>query len=257
MKTRTALAAALLCSALTQALAQTTQVDWTNFSSVPATQNALLFRDASGTPLSQGSPVLNTDGMLVQLGFFAGSTTANNFTGTWTPITGATFAQFPTQPARTAIGDSPDLTGSGNGVITFNTTFTQGSNEVRVYAFDPDGIFSDPGTYTTLSSISINNVQLPNGQVLAIRFYDSTNDTGSYNTVSADNWLWQAPTVAGSIVNINLAANFTGSGGAAALEFEDAANPFLTTVPEPSTYALILLGLGSLAYMRRRRQSRS
>lgn len=258
MKNKIATIAAILIGSFSSALGQTTQVDWTNFSSISSVQSAILFRDADGTPLSQGAATANTDGMLVQLGYFTSGTASNNFAGTWTPLTGFVFSQLPSQPARTAIGDSPFLTGSGNGVITFNTTFTEGSDLVRVYTLDPDGLATDPGTYLTRSSITITSATPPNGQILAIRFYNSPGDTGLYNTVSADNWTWQSPTAAGALVSsINLASNFTNSNGAPSLEFEDAANPFLTTIPEPSTYMLFATAAFGMLAMRKLKSRRS
>ena len=230
---------------LSSAAGQTTTVDWTNFSSDATTQNAILFRDAGGTPLSEGSPTQNTDGFLVQLGYFSMGTTGSNFSGVWIPLTGAL------NTGRTAIGDNPALIGSGDGVITFNTFFRPGTNAVDVY--DPD---FDAGYYVTQSSIMISNTTPANGQVLAIRFFGSTDDTGTYNTVSADNWLWQQPdTAGGGLVNINLATNFNGSGGAPMLEFEDPLNPFLTTIPEPSTVTLMVLAAAGLVGYRRFRRS--
>ena len=233
-----AVAVALMAAS---AAAQTTTVDWSNFSPDPTTQNAILFRDATGTPLSQGVATQNTDGFLVQLGYFSLGTPGSNFAGVWIPLTGAL------NTGRTAIGDSSNLSGSGNGVITFNTFFRPDSTAVDVY--DPD---FDAGYYVTQSAVMITNSTPANGQVLAIRFFGSTDENGNYNTVSADNWLWASPsTTGGGLVNINLATNLNGSGGAPLLEFEDAANPFLTTIPEPSTYALLTLGAIGLAGYRR------
>lgn len=236
------LVAAVVAIVAASATAQTTTVDWTNFSANATTQNAILFRDATGTPLSQGAATQNTDGFLVQLGYFSLGTTESNFAGVWIPLTGAL------NTGRTAIGDNSSVSGSGDGVITFNTFFRAGSAAVDVY--DPD---FDVGYYVTQSAVMITNTTPANGQVLAIRFFGSTDASGNYNTVSADNWLWASPnTPGGGLVNINLATNFNSSStGAPMLEFEDAANPFLTTIPEPSTYALLTLGAIGMAGYRR------
>lgn len=224
---------------------QTTTVNWDNFSGTPSNQDALLFRDSSGVALTQGVATSNTDGALIQLGYFSGGTTANNFAGTWIPITGF----GPT--LHTSIGDSPDLSGGGLGIIFFNTFFSLNTNDVQVYSpFPPT---PDPGAYITQSSIQITNTTPPNNQVLAIRFYDTTTGTsGNYNTVSADDWLWQTPNTSGPIVSINLETNVFFGG--APLEFEDFNNPFETAIliPEPSTYALLMLGLLGAAIGRRR-----
>lgn len=201
----------------------TTSVDWFNNSST-------LFRDAAGNPLFQGAVNLNNDGALVQLGYFSNATPGDNFAGTWIPLTG--FGAAP----RTTIGDSPDLTGLGAGRIGFNTVFFFGSNLAEV--FDPA---FDIGAYQTQSSVSITTTSSggtpPPGQVLAIRFFNTNGTGGQYNTVSADSWLWAAPTAQTSSVLLNV--------GTASLRWEDPANPFLTTIPEPSTYAL--LGSATLA----------
>jgi len=238
--------ATVLCATVAVSSAQETTVNWGNFSANPTTQNSILLRDENGVPLSQGSAGTNSDGTLVQLGYFVGSNTtgSNNFLGTWTPITGSLTS------TRTSIGDSFDLSGSGNGEIDFTTFFVSGGNQPFVY----DPMFS--GAYQTQSSITITDITPPNGQVLAIRFYDSADTSGNYNTVSADNWLWQSPnTPGGGQLNISLATNFTSG---PALEFESVAiygitgSEFLTVIPEPSTYALVLTGITGLAFARRR-----
>jgi len=253
----------LFASLLTVAIAgvslaqDTTTVNWGNFSANPTTQNSILFRDANGIALSQGVANQNTDGMLVQLGYYSGATSgSSNFVGTWTPLTGFTFSSLPTQPARTSIGDafnnnSGGGNGSGAGVIDFTTFFVSGDNQPFVY--DPQ--FS--GAYQTLSSVSISNSTPPNGIILSIRFYDTTNGTGNYNAVSADSWTWQSPnTAGGGQVNISIATLFNdGPGGAFAdLEWFDPNNPFKTTVPipEPSTFALLGLGAAGMLVLRRR-----
>lgn len=219
--------------------AQTTTVNWFN-------NGSTLLLNINGVALSQNAAGTNTDGMLVQLGYFSGSSTSANFTGTWTPLTGAS------STSPTTVGDSPRLGGAGDGVIAFNTFFTTGSSAVNVY----DSAFGDTGAYTTQSSVTIGASTPANGQVLAIRFYDTHDGTtGFYNTVSADNWLWQTPTNAGPVITMNLATS--------PLEFQDAANPFRTSIPvaaipEPSAAVLAGIGIGTIAISRlvRRRYGR-
>jgi hypothetical protein len=222
----------------------TTEVDWFN-------SGTTLFLDQNGVALSQGTGNINTDGRLVQLGYFSAGTALNNFAGTWNPLTGATFGQLPTSPSRTAIGDSSAnlAGGSGNGRIAFTTVFHFGSNLADVY----DPAF-DTGAYTTQSSATIGLTTPPNGQVLAIRFYNSNDASGKYNTVSADNWTWQTPTDVGQVVLVNLTTS--------PLEWESVFSFGLTgtefrtvlPIPEPSTLACLLLGgAGTLALGARRR----
>jgi hypothetical protein len=260
MKQQWVCALALSVLGTTVSFAQdTTTVNWGNFSSTSTTQNAILFRDAGGTALSQGVATTNTDGMLVQLGYFNAATTANNFgDGTWVPLTGFTFSSLPTQPARTSIGDSFNNTGSGNGVIDFQTFFLPGENQPYVY--DP----SFSGAYQTQSSITITNSLPQTGQVLSIRFYDATTNAGHYNTVSADNWTWQSPnTAGGGQVNISIATLYAdGPGGSLPdLEWQSVSvfglngTEFRTVlpIPEPSSLALFGIGLVAIPLLRRRK----
>lgn len=231
----------------------TTTVNWGNFSSNSGTQSSILFRDAAGNPLSQGVSNTNSDGTLVQLGYYSGAVDGNNnFTGNWTPITG-----FGSALPRTAIGDAFNNNGgggngSGAGVIDFTTFFISGEDQPFVY--DPQ--FS--GSYQTQSSVVITNTTPPNGIIMSIRFYDTINGlTGNFNAVSANSWVWQSPnTSGGGQVNISIATLFNdGPGGALAdLEWFDPNNPFKTTVPipEPSTYALLAFGAIGMMALRRR-----
>jgi hypothetical protein len=232
MKIKLLLSAVAVLSALVCARAETT-VDWFNNSST-------LLLDSTGAALPQGVAAINTDGALVQLGYFSMGTTSSNFAGTWIPITGF----GPT--LHTSIGDSSDNSGLGAGLIGFNTFFTAGSSTVQVY----DATAGDTGQYFTQSSITISNTLPPSSQVLAIRFYNTTTGTsGFYNTVSSDTWLWQTPnTTGGGMVAINL--------GSSTLEFEASGplNDFRTVipVPEPSTFALLAVSALGLVLIRRR-----
>lgn len=195
--------------------ASTTTVTWSNNAST-------LLRDSSGTPLSQNAPTVNQDGALVQLGYFSGGTTGGNFSGTWIPLT-----------MGTTIGDSSNLLGSGNGQISFTTFYEDLKNVASIY------INEDLGHYDTTSSLTITGSTPPNGKVLAIRFFDTHDGlTGSYNSVSADTWLWKSPSDLGESLLINFAAS--------TLEWEDASNPFRTALPVPEPSAALLLGGGIL-----------
>jgi hypothetical protein len=182
-----------------------TTVDWHNSATT-------LLRDAGGNPLPQGSASSNSDGMLVQLGYFTSATTANKFSGTWTPLTGAGGRP------RTAIGDSFNLLGSGNGALQFNTFFLTGTATIEVYDLN------DSGHYQTQSSVGIWPTTPPNSQILGIRFYDTPDGQfGYYNTVSSDTWRWKTPTASGSVVQIDLSSS--------TLAFQDPNNPLLTAIP--------------------------
>src|SRR5437762_6769656 len=189
-----------------------TTVDWSNSAST-------LLRDSAGAALPQGSATANSDGRLVELGYFTTATTADKFSGSWIPLTSA--GSLP----RTAIGDSFNLTGAGDGVIQFNTFFRSGTATAEVYDA------TDPGHYQTQSLAGVTATTPPDNQIMAIRFYDTADgSSGHYNTVSSDTWRWKTPVPSGTVVAIDL-ANST-------LAFEDAANPFKTsitvTAPRPS-----------------------
>lgn len=182
-----------------------TTVNWYN-----STTSTL--RDMAGNPLTQGNASLNCDGDLIQLGYFTTATTANKFSGTWIPLTGA-----PGQP-RTTIGDSFNLAGSGDGVVQFNTFFLSGTATVEVYDA------SDSGHYQTQSAIGVSATTPPENQILALRFYDTADGrSGHYNTVSSDTWRWKAPAVFGSVLQLDL-SNST-------LAFQDPSSALMTTIP--------------------------
>jgi len=192
---------------------QSTTVDWHNSATT-------IVRDAAGNPLSQGSASSNTDGALVQLGYFTSATTANLFSGTWTPLTGG-----PGRPGTT-VGDSFNLLGSGDGVLQFNTFFLAGTATVEVYDLN------DTGHYQTRSSVGISPAAPPDNHILAIRFYNTVDGRfGFYNTVSSNTWRWKTPTTAGSVVQIDLSSS--------TLAFQDPSNPLLATIPVGSPAQLV------------------
>lgn len=204
-----------------------TTVSWFN-------NGSTLLRDSANNPLSQGAAAANQDGALVQFGFFTTGTTGSNFAGDFVPLTFGTH-----------IGDSAGLTGEGAGRIGFQAFFTSGSSTVDVF----DSLL-DAGAYTTVAAVSISGTIPAPNQVLAIRFFDTTNGaTGFFNTVSADTWLWQTPTPLGATLTIDF-ANST-------LEWQDPANAFRTTlpVPEPSIASAVIFGV-LLVSLRRRGSER-
>jgi hypothetical protein len=224
MKTRlnkSLILSALIAAMPVAALADATTVDWYN-------NNATLFRDASNNPLTAGNANLNGDGAPVEIGYYSASTTANNFAGTWVPLS-----------LTTTVGDTAGEVGGLAGRIEFTTFFTLGSANVEHYVNGlDDGFFAD----TLSAPISASNPSTTN--VLSIRFYNAAET--QFNVVSSDSWVWVAPTFAGS----NLLLDVT----SASLEWLDAANAFKTTVPVPEPTAFALVGGAlALAALRRRR----
>ena len=171
--------------------------------------------DNVGNPLLPGTSI-DGDGDLIQIGYFSGDTAT--FSGDWIPITGLGSAN-PT--LLTSIGDGGDSTSFGifSGSILFDTT--------------------DPASSSALPT---------GGTQLAIRFYNDTTEATAthYNTVTSSDLSWEFPTPS------------TPQGTPAALDmdgttlvWEDALNPFMTTIPEPASAALGLLS--GLFLLRRRR----
>lgn len=252
------LSAVLLGAFHTASAQEAVTVSFGNFSSDGPTQTSLLLRDEAGIALSQGMANVNTDGALIQLGYYSMATAGNNFLGDWIPITGFNS----TLGTRTSIGDSADLAGSGNGRISFGATFSSGTNQVRVYTFDPDGFNSDPGTYETQSQVTIMAPQPgppavaavpPSGQIMSIRFYNNSAGNALYNAASSNSWTWIPPSLNPTTNTFDFAA----AQAAGSLVFENFDNPFRTVilVPEPSTYAL--LGVGALLLARARFRKRA
>jgi hypothetical protein len=156
------------------------------------------------------------DGAIIQIGYFTGAT--STFTGTWVPITGLGSVN---SALLTSVGDGGESTDTGifQAVAIFNTDNPQASG-----------------------SLPANNTQL------AFRIYNDTTLAGSthYNTVTNANWLFKTPaTPAPTPITMSM--------DAAGLVWQDAANPFKTSIviPEPST--ALLGAVGALGLLRRRR----
>ena len=226
-----------------------TTVNWSNFTFDSGTQSSVLFRDAAGNALSQGTGSVNTDGALVQLGYYDAATAGNNFLGNWVALTG--FGPS----VHTSIGDAssnPAAGGSGNGIADFVTLFNLNTSNPIVYP-------GDTGTYATQSQVAVTATTPANGQILSIRFYDNPAGSGNFNAISANDWIWSSPTTTGggAIVNLLIADAFAdGPGGSLAdLVFQfgpSSAFRTVTPVPEPSTYALLAVGAAGMVALRRR-----
>jgi hypothetical protein len=201
-----------------------TTVDWAN------TLAGSFYSDAAKTILlSEGTPEINGDGFVLQLGYYDQATTANNFLGTWVPLTGEGSAN--TAFNTTSIGDDEANVGLGDGLFSFTTTFVVGS-----------------GT-------SGNNLPSSTAIPLAIRFYnsDSIATATAYGAVSNDavEWLWKTPAFDDTAV-IDIAVDPTTAG---TLEWQGGGTGYYTNqpIPEPSAVCLAGLALAGLAFQRRKR----
>lgn len=188
-----------------------------------------------GNPLSAGNTSLDGDGFVLQLGYYTGATTGNNFLGNWVSLTGEGSA------------NTGNITGTG---LNFNQT-TIGDTDDR----NPDGAAGTFAVSVTFDTAFANKSQnLPAvGVPLAIRFFNSTTvgPTALFNVVSNDAWLWQTPGEAPSQPVISMSLSD------ANLEWQSVAQgqsdtEFMTVIPEPSSAALLGLGAAVLGLRRRR-----
>ena len=190
-----------------------------------------LYKDRNGVPLDNQNPITagNGQGQLVQLGYFSTATDSNLFSGNFIPL-----AQFNSGDSATGTTNVPS--GRISLIVQFDLT-------LQAINF-PDGAATS--SYAALNSYPAA------GAPLAIRWYDTTNTAGFYNSVSATNWDWVVPTntPAASIVLNPDAANFP-----VGLAFQSAANPYVAAIPEASTFACVGMGLFMLVTFRRFRRA--
>lgn len=132
--------------------------------------------DSNNNPLSSGV-ARNGDGHLITLGYYSeanSSSISNHFAGDWIPLT-----------QGTRVGDSSTGYGFNDGMFSFTSTFTEGSDVVNIFPFEP-------AFFQLISDHAISN-ELPRaGTPLCIRFYDSKELSAStkYNAVTGEDWLW-------------------------------------------------------------------
>jgi hypothetical protein len=211
--------------AKSHAVEQQLVVHWKSSTSEGSTD---LLKDRNGVKLKSGAGP-NHDGDVVTLGYFTEATSSgvdsDLFLGEWVPLT-----------TGTRIGDSSSGYGYGDGMFSFTTVFTIGTNSVSVYPNEPAG-------YLVTAPAIINTTTPTPGDPIAIRFYDldPTDGTVKYNTVSNVNWRW--PSVSGGIPsNLYIKAS---SGTAAAASkwiygntFEAPGSPFQTVLGAKTTLTL-------------------
>lgn len=189
-------------------------------------------RDLGGTALTAGTAA-SGDGAVVQIGYYTGATAGNNF--------GLPGAQWNA------------LTGEGSlfGVsTTIGDTVPSGAG--------PGKIFTDDLNVFTGTNGGVNDGLLPAAnQVLSIRLYNtaSLGTATFFNAVSNNSWLWATPANSPSQPLIFLFLDDPGLVAQNLVPVGTAGSNVNTTipiVPEPTSTALLMLGLVSLASRRRR-----
>jgi hypothetical protein len=200
-----------------------------------------LFSDAAKTQLlTAGNLSINGDGAVLQLGYYEGATTSNNFgNGTFIPIAGSGSNNSNVLAATLTIGDRV-INGGTSGEFWLGTIdFTVG----------------DSPNFTQTTPVA--------GTPLSLRFFNNTTIESStfYNAVSNDYWVWGTPAIAPAnpLVYISLADGDSPSpypmewlGGGSSAFYTSIS---LAPVPEVSTFGL-LSGLALLViagYQHRRR----
>ena len=196
------------------------------------------------TPLNGGTG--NHNGAVLQLGYFTSSTTGSLFSGNWVPLTGE--GSLNTTFANTRIGDFPS---NGGAAGTFAFSVGQGSTPYIFNAVSNP----NPGTTFTLGDAGTGNSLPAGGTLLAVRFYNNTTIALStfFETVANASWKWVTPNspppspVAITFDDPGTRVQSTGN-----LVSGAAIRTATPTVPEPTSAALLMVGLVSLASRRRR-----
>jgi PEP-CTERM motif len=166
-----------------------------------------------GIPLTAGIQNIDGDGTILQVGYYTMATSLNPFLGEWVAMTG------PGTPYVTTVGDGGRLAGRFK-------------------------------TISLLEAGTFSFVEPAAGTPLTLRFYDSTTISSStyFNAVSttSGSFNWVAPSTPQSGTGLALPA-------ADAVWQAGAGSAFRTTIPipEPSSVAILVLGMGALAMRRR------
>ncbi len=182
----------------------------------------LLLKNNAGVALSAGGPG-DGDGIAVQIGYYDGATTSNNFSGNWVPLTGQN--SLNTAFLTTSIGDGQGVDGEFYGTYVFNSSL--------------------PNTFNSLPP----STTIP----LSLRFYNTLliSNATLFNTVSDDLWLWKTPASPSPFP-----PQIIMSLGDAGLEWQGGnGTEFKTTlaIPEPTSALLLAAGAAGLLGRRRRR----
>ena len=190
-------------------------------------------RDELGNPLSGGNPGVNGDGTQVVLGYYADSAPA-------TPFGSA---------GIDAISSFVALTGSGS---PFGINFTIG--DVVSNSTGNGELFLDAFSIST----GIADGILPSaGKPLVVRFFNTAQTFVLDVSNTSGLWNWQTPAVVAPTVSINfddagLVVRGVGQNNRTTLAAGPAPQTLNSVVPEPTSAALVMVGLLSFAARRRR-----
>ena len=196
--------------------------------------------DLNGTTvLTGGSPTIDGDGAVLQLGYFSSATSSQPFSGTWIALTGE-------GGANSAFADT-----------TVGNLFSQGAGH---------GTFAMTLTFDT--AVAGKNASLPSANTpLGIRIYNNTSIATSthYMTISSPltTWQWVPPNNPPNNPSVNLSLDdpslrlqngtLVGAGVVGPNGFSTTLPTGLAPVPEPSTFLFAALtGLATLLPRSRR-----
>ncbi len=181
--------------------------------------NTTRLMDRSGTLLDNETPTapLNTQGQLIQLGYFDAATDASLFAGTFRVL-----AQFLSGDSATGIVDIP------NGRIDLTVQFDTALQATNF-----------PGGAMMFSYPALSPYPLV-GAPLAIRWYDADTTAGFYNSMSATTWDWISPT-ASPAPSFDLNPDAGSLPPPTGLSFEANSAPFIASIPEPTAIGYLLM----------------
>lgn len=203
---------------------------------------SVTIKDNLGVDLPGGSTV-DGNGAVIQLGYYSSGSAANNFLGTWVPLTGDGSA------------NTGNISLDNTGTIALNQTSVGDNNDSGA----GDGTFAMTVNFDTNVSSKSQNLPSLTTIPLVIRFYNATTFGGAslYNAVSRDTgWLWQTPADAPNQPVLFLSLADPGLEWESTAQGQSVANETKTTlvlIPEPSSLAVVLAGMVGLAAVRRRR----
>lgn len=218
MNTTSQIVSATLLLLASTAFQSTAAIATVNFDS----GSQSLYNLNGSTLLTGGSPSIDGDGAVLQLGYFSAATSSQPFNGNWIALTGEGGAN--SAFANTTVGNSFEA-GAGNGTFAMSLTFD--------------------------TVIAGKNVSLPGANTpLGIRVYNNTSIATSthYMTISSPlvTWQWVAPNTPPNNPSVNLSLDdsslrlqngtFVGAGVVGPNGFSTTIPTGPPPIPEPSTF---------------------